>query len=91
MNPPAASDRLTILDVELRKHTCDRLLELWPLIPAVGEHFAQEREPAEQRRNQQNAAIAFLDIGRMNDGMKHQANRIDEDMRFLPLIFLPAS
>jgi hypothetical protein len=44
------------------------------LIPAVGEHLAQEREPAEQRRDQQNAAIAVLDIGWMHDGVKHKAD-----------------
>jgi hypothetical protein len=33
----------------------------------------QEWEHAEQGRQNKNAAIAILDVGRMNDGMQQQA------------------
>jgi hypothetical protein len=46
---------------------------LWSLISAVGEKFIQERKHPEQRRHDENATIAILDIGRMNDGVQQEA------------------
>src|SRR5665213_4304822 len=45
LEPASRIGSLDDLDLELRKHTCDRLLEAWPLIAAIGEHLAQEGEP----------------------------------------------
>ena len=47
--------------------------ELPPLIAAVGEEFLQKRVCTEQARHDENAAVAILNIGRMNDGMEQEA------------------
>jgi hypothetical protein len=39
----------------------------------------------EQRRQQQDAAIAILNAGGMHDGVQQQAQRIDENMPLLAL------
>jgi len=39
----------------------------------------------------QTRTIAVLNIGRMDDGNKHQPKNIYEQMAFAALIFLPAS
>jgi hypothetical protein len=43
------------------------------LISAVGEQLGQERECPEQGHHDENATIAILDIGRMNDGVEQEA------------------
>jgi len=43
---------------------------------------------AEQRRHQQGAAVAILDIGRVNDRMQHQSMGVDQDMTLLSLDLL---
>jgi hypothetical protein len=40
--------------------------EFWSLIAAVGEQLLQERKHPKQGRHDQNAAIAILNIGRMD-------------------------
>ena len=49
-----------------------RLLEFRPLIAAVGKQLLQERIHSEQSGKQQDAAIAILDIGGVNDGVEQQ-------------------
>jgi hypothetical protein len=39
----------------------------------------------EQRGQQQDAAIAILDVGGMDDGVQQQTRRIDENMALLAL------
>ena len=39
----------------------------------------------EQRGEQQDAAIAILDVGGMDDGVQQQTQRIDENMPLLAL------
>ena len=58
------------------------------LTGAVGKEFLQKREFSEQGSKDQNAAITILDIGRMHDGVKQQAYRIDKDVALLALDFL---
>src|SRR3979409_1992476 len=53
----------------------ESLLEFRPLIAGVGEQFLQERIHPEQRRKQQDAAVAILDIGGRNEGRGRQAPR----------------
>ena len=65
-----------------------RRLELRPLIAAIGIELEQKRIEAEQRRHHQNAAIAVLDVGGMNDGVHQQALRIDENVPLLALDLL---
>jgi len=65
-----------------------RVLELWSLIAGIGVERAQEREQAEQGRQQQHAAVTVLDVGRMDDDLKHQAFGVDQQMALLTLDFL---
>jgi len=46
------------------------LLELRPLIASIGEQLFEEREQPEQRGEQQNAAVAVLNIRGVNDDVK---------------------
>ena len=59
----------------------------WSLIAAIGEQLFQERKHPEQVRHDQNAAIAILNIGRMDDGMKQQAQCVYKNMPLLTLDF----
>ena len=59
------------------------LLELRPLIAGVGEQLLQERIHPEQRRKQQDAAVAILDVGGMNDRVQQQTQRVYEKMALL--------
>ena len=70
---------------ELRQDSRERLLEFWSLIAAVGKQLLQERIHPEQSGKQQDAAIAILDIGGMNDGVEQQAHRIYENVALLAL------
>ena len=63
----------------------ERVAEDWPLIGAVGEQPLQEWKLTKQRRQQQDAAVAILNTGGMNDGVQQQTQRIDENMPFLAL------
>ena len=60
-----------------------RVVEYRPLVSAVGKEFLQKRKPAEQGSEDQNAAIAVLDIGWMHDGVQQQAYRVDKDVVLL--------
>jgi len=71
------------LSFEVGQDSCECLLEMRSLVPSVGEELLQERIHSEQGGKQQNAAVAILDIGAMNDGMEQQTQRIYEDMALL--------
>jgi len=60
-------------------------LEFRPLIAAVGKQLFQERIHPEQGCKKQNAAVAVLDIGGMNDHVQQQTQRIYENMALLAL------
>ncbi len=47
--------------------------ELWPLVGGVSKQLEQERVCPEQRRQHQHAAVAILDVGRMDDRVQQQA------------------
>ena len=53
------------------------------MIGAVGEELLQEWKLAKQCREQQEAAIAILNIRGVNDGVKQQTERVDENMPLL--------
>ncbi len=57
-------------------------------VSAISKEFLQKRKLAEQSPKDQNTAIAVLDIGRMDDGVKQQAYRIDKNVALLTLDFL---
>ena len=58
--------------VEMGENFFQRIGELRSLIAAIGEQFVQERKHPEQRRHDENAAIAILDVGRMDDGVQQE-------------------
>ena len=59
------------------------VVELRPLIGGIGEQLLQEGIRPEQRRQQQDAAVAILDVGAMNDRMEQQAQRVYENVALL--------
>src|SRR2546430_5781773 len=70
---------------QIREHARQSLVEFGSLIAAIGEQL--ERKHPEQVRHDQNAAIAILNIGRMDDGMKQQAQCVYNNMPLLTLDF----
>ena len=59
------------------------LAKLWALVAAIGEQFLKKRKFPKQRAQDENAASAILNVGAMNDRMKQQAYRVDENMPLL--------
>src|SRR5439155_284081 len=70
---------------ELRQDLRQGLLKVRPLVATIGKELFQERVHPEKGRKKQDAAIAILDIGRMNDGVQQQTQRVYENMALLPL------
>ena len=67
-------------------HRCGgAVLEHRSGIGTVGKQFAQEWELAEQSGQQQNTAVAVLDIGGSHERVQHQSQRVDQDMALLAL------
>jgi site-specific DNA recombinase len=64
------------------------ILELRSLVAGVGVQLAQEREQAEQRRQQQRPTVAVLDVGGMHDDLEHQAFGVYQQVAFLTLDLL---
>jgi hypothetical protein len=60
-------------NIEIGQNFCQRIGELRSLICAVGEQRLQKRKHPEQGRHDENAAVAILNVGRMNDGVEQQA------------------
>jgi len=50
-----------------------RLAKLGTLVAAIGEQFLKKWKFPEQRAQDENAAIAILNVRAMNDGVKQQA------------------
>ena len=55
------------------------------MIGAVGKQLLKEWKLAEQRGKQQQAAIAILNVGGVDDGVEQETERIDENMPLLAL------
>jgi len=70
---------------ETRQDFGKRIRKKRPLIGAVGKQRVEECKPTFHRGQQRDAAIAILNAGGMNDGMKQQAQRIYENMALLAL------
>ena len=60
-------------DAQMRASASESAGELWALVSGVGEQHLQERIHSKQGRHDENAAIAILNIGRMNDGVEQEA------------------
>jgi len=56
--------------LQVRQDCLARRVELAALIGGVGEQRLQERIHPKQRRQQQDAAVAVLNVGGMNDGVQ---------------------
>ena len=57
----------------MRQNFCKRFRKFRSLISAVGEQRLQKGKHPEQCRDDENAAIAILNVGRMNDGVEQEA------------------
>src|SRR5260370_4710640 len=73
------------LSFELRQDLRQGLLKVRPLVATIGKELFQERVHPEKGRKKQDAAIAILDIGRMNDGVQQQTQRVHQNMALFPL------
>ncbi len=76
---------LNDFDVDLPADPSQPFLKLFSLVAAVRVEFEQKRKQSEQGAHQQDAAVAVLDIGGMNDGAQQQALRIYKDVALLSL------
>src|SRR5450830_859493 len=70
---------------ELRSDLGQRRMEDRPRIGAVGKEPFQKRKQAEKRGQQQDAAVAILNIGRMNNRVQQQTLCIYQDVPLLAL------
>ena len=61
------------LDARVRANASDGGGEPRSLVGGVGEQRSQERVHSKQSRQDENAAVAILNIGRMNDGVEQKA------------------
>jgi len=72
----------------MRQNFCKRFRKFWSLISAVGEERLQKWKHAEQCRHDENASIAILNVGRMNDGVEQKAYGVDKNVPLLTLDLL---
>ena len=68
---------------DVRQHASQRVVESRPLIGGIGKKLLQEGVQSEHRGEQQDATVAVLDIGGMNDGVQQQTQRIYENVALL--------
>ena len=68
------------LDVHALESGPQRILELRPLISAIGVQLQKEGMEAEQCRHQEHAPVAVLNIGAMHDGVHQEALCVDKNM-----------
>src|SRR5437868_10724512 len=72
----------------MRKNFCKRFRKFWSLISAVGEQRLKKWKHAEQCRHHENASIAILNVGRMNDGVEKETYCVDKNVPLLALDLL---
>ena len=90
-NPPPRQDleafrRIGTFDDfrhEARQGLLLRIAKLRSLIAAISEQLLKKRKFPEQCAQNENAPITILNVSAMNDGVKQQAYRVDENMPFL--------
>jgi hypothetical protein len=58
----------------------DDLSHPWPLVAGVGEDAFDEREGSPHRAQQVARTVAVLHIGRVDDHVQQEAQRVDEDV-----------
>src|SRR5476651_568677 len=67
----------------MRQNFCKPFRKFRPLISAVGEERLQKWKHPEQCRHDESAAVAILNVGRMNDGVEQQAYCVDKNVPLL--------
>jgi len=72
----------------MRQNFCKRFRKFWSFISAIDEQLLQKRKHPEQGRHDEDAAIAILNVGRMNDGVKQEAYCVDKNVPLLALDLL---
>ena len=72
-------------DIHLRHYFRHGAAKQWALIAAIGVELQQEWIQAEQRRHDEFATVAILNVGGVHDGVDQQALRVDENMALLAL------
>ena len=60
-------------------------------ISAISKNVFDEREQSSGSAQQMESTITILNVGRMNDDIQQEAQRVDQDAPFATLTFLPAS
>ena len=75
---------------QARQGVGQTIMEYWPGVGAVGKQFLEKRELPEQRGQDQEAAIAILNIGGGDQRMQQQSQSIDENVALLALDQLAA-
>src|SRR6202158_3257832 len=73
---------------EMRQDFGEPVCKKRSLIGTVGKQLLEEWKQTFHRRQQQDAAIAVLDAGGMNQGMEQQTQRIYQNMALLALDLL---
>src|SRR4051794_7073079 len=86
----AASKRLYDLDCQFRHCSASTITKDRPGIGAIGKQLAQERELAKQCGQQQDAAVAILNIGAGHQRVQHQPQGVDHHVTFFALDQLTA-
>ena len=78
------------LHLDLPHGPLQTALELRPLVATVGVELEQEGMEAKHARHQKHAAVAVLDIGGMDDGVKQEALGVYQDVALPALDLLAA-
>src|SRR5258707_998064 len=60
-------------NAEMRQNLCNPFRKFRSLIATVDEQRLQKGKHTEQCRHDENASIAILNVGRMNDGVEQEA------------------
>lgn len=71
------------LDHQTMHRCAGAIVEDRPCVGAISEQLAQERELPEQSGQQEDAAIAILNVGGSDKRVQHQAQRIDQKVALL--------
>ena len=87
-NSLTPSERLTISMSRCGRTFASCFRKFRSFISAVDEQRLQKWKHAEQCRHDESAAIAILDVGRMNDGVEQQAYCVDKNVPLLALDLL---
>src|SRR5258708_25929003 len=72
----------------MRQNFCNQCRKFRSLIATVDEQRLQKGKHTEQCRHDENASIAILNVGRMNDGVEQEAQCVDKNVPLLALDLL---